>query len=160
MRPKEPVLSAGPSGQRKQTFFTDSVGISVSASSENGSPRSVFREAFSPGRKRSGSSSSSRILQARNPRSFPFRFPFPQPKEADQRLPESFSVSAVVSSGIRARSFVEAADVSFKVTALWEPTHDLENRAKSVFFKLFNYRKLTHLSTQIGSADTRQSSCT
>lgn len=122
-----PSSSSGPSGKRKHVFFSNSVTIPVSVSSENGSPRSVFREAFSPGKRRS--SSASRVV-ARNPRSFPFHFRLPRSKEADQRLPESFSSSSMITSGVRGRAFVEVADVSYKITALWEPTHEHENRAK------------------------------
>ena len=62
-------------------------------------------------------------------RCFPFNFDLASGRQPGQALPPTFSTSALIASGTRGRAFVEKAEVSYKVTAIWEPSDGFENRA-------------------------------
>jgi hypothetical protein len=66
-------------------------------------------------------------------RCFPFSFDMPLGRQSGQEMPPTFSTSSLVMTGTRGRSFVEKAEVTYKVTALWEPSDGYENRAQQVF---------------------------
>ena len=62
-------------------------------------------------------------------RCIPFSFDLASGRQPGQALPPTFLTSALVASGSRGRAFVEKAEVSYKVTVIWEPSDGFENRA-------------------------------
>jgi len=122
-------------GNSPHVFFSSTNVIPVGTSSDSMNPRTpaFIREAFlTHARKRPSISSMSSVKDAirdGSSRSFPFVFDMPLGRQAGQEMPPTFSTSTLVTTGTRGRAFVEKAGVSYKVTALWEPSDGYENRA-------------------------------
>ncbi|THH12127.1 hypothetical protein EW145_g194 [Phellinidium pouzarii] len=55
-----------------------------------------------------------------SPRTFNFDFELCRPENTGDELPPTFSLSNVVSAGVRGRVYSENADVGYRVRALWE----------------------------------------
>ncbi|KAF7977345.1 hypothetical protein HWV62_4139 [Athelia sp. TMB] len=99
----------------RHTFFTSTTVFSVSPPAESLRTPVALRETLSTHLRRRPSISS---------------FELPRGQHPGQELPKTFSASALVGSGARGRAFVESTSISYKVTALWEPSDSYENRAQ------------------------------
>ena len=126
-------------GNVRHVFLSSTNVIPVGAPSELMTPRTpaFIRDAFSTHARRRPSVSS--VHSAKDgvkegpTRCFPFTFDMPLGHQPGQEMPPTFSTSALVATGTRGRSFAEKAEITYKVTALWEPSDGHENRARQVF---------------------------
>jgi hypothetical protein len=134
----------------RHLFFSSTNVIPVGLSPDSMSPRTpgFIRDAFSTHVRRrpsvSSVSSAKDGIKEGTPRHFSFTFDLPLGRQPGQEMPPTFSTSALVASGTRGRLFAEKAEVTYKVTALWEPSDGHENRARQAFGFLFFLLSATH----------------
>lgn len=124
-------------GRDRHIFFSSTNIIPVGALSDSPRTSALLRDAFSNHVRRRPSVSSIRSMKdsvkESQPRYFPFTFDMPIGHHRGQGMPPTCSTSSLVTSGIRGRSFAEKAEVTYKVTAIWEPSDSYENRARQVY---------------------------
>jgi hypothetical protein len=133
--PQKEVLD-DPYGENRcntpHVFFSSTNVIAVGPPSDTRTP-AFLRDAFSTHVRRRPSVSSmhsvKNAMKEGSARCFPFTFDMPLGHQAGQEMPHTFSTSSLVTTGTRGRAFVEKAEVTYKVTALWEPSDGYENRA-------------------------------
>ncbi|KAH7923436.1 hypothetical protein BV22DRAFT_1106086 [Leucogyrophana mollusca] len=107
--------------KHRHVFLSSSAIIPISPSSE---PRSALREAFGV-RKRPSATN----LNAAASRSCEFSFEIPRGNRPGEEMPPTFSSTTIVDSDQTRRSFMEKADVTYRVTAVWESMDPSESSA-------------------------------
>ena len=122
---KHSMLSHAPNSQRHVLYIT-SVVIPVGGLSPKRSVSSL-REALTASvapirRERRPSLTDARPI----PRPFPFSFDIPHATRVGEEMPSTFSAVSVGEAGPRARACVERIEISYKVTATWEPNNSDE----------------------------------
>jgi hypothetical protein len=137
-------VRGGPSQTHRHVFHSESVTPTTPPPSEtNGSPRSMasIRGAFGAIRKRSGSISSLRSgnitpgggggssASSPTPRSYPFSFEIPTKSPSGEEFPPTFYTANIMEGGIRARSVIETAEVTYRLLALWEAEDGSDDHA-------------------------------
>ncbi|EGN92882.1 hypothetical protein SERLA73DRAFT_98668 [Serpula lacrymans var. lacrymans S7.3] len=108
-------------GKHRHVFLSSLAVVPMSPPPDN-SPRGALREAFAV-RKRPSVNN----LNAAS-RSCEFSFEIPRGSRPGEDMPPTFSASTLVEHVQRKRAFVEKAEVSYRVTAVWEATDGSENR--------------------------------
>lgn len=119
------------SSEEKHAFFLATLVIPVQSDLTFARGPVLLREASSHSRKQSSISTLRGVRSSANenlPR-FPFSFDIPLPSQPGQKIPPTFSASALVHSGTRGRAFVERTEVAYRVTAQWEPSNGDGDRA-------------------------------
>ncbi|KAH7906990.1 hypothetical protein BJ138DRAFT_1104681 [Hygrophoropsis aurantiaca] len=106
--------------RHKHVFLSSSAVIPISPSPEL---RSTLREAFGV-RKRPSVTN----MHAGGSRSCEFNFEIPRGNRPGEEMPPTFSSTTLVDN-IQNRSFVEKADVTYRVTAIWDPVDESETSA-------------------------------
>lgn len=96
---------------RRHVFFTQSQVIPVDVS--DSASKFTFRDAFM---RRRPSASNIGLKSGLMERSYPFQFTLPQGPHAKQELPPSF-----VSQEIDGNPLVTSSEISYQITATWEP---------------------------------------
>ncbi|KDQ58688.1 hypothetical protein JAAARDRAFT_176742 [Jaapia argillacea MUCL 33604] len=115
----------------RHVFFSSSTVIPLSASSETGGSRSALniRDAFvATVRRVERRPSLPSLTSTSGTRSFSFGFQLPRSSRSGEELPPTFSFSALMEGGMRNRAFAENAEVSYRVTALWEANNGSGDR--------------------------------
>lgn len=69
------------------------------------------------------------------PRPFPFSFDIPRATRPGEEMPPTFSSVSLGEAGPRARACVERVEISYKISAMWEPS----NSEESVSY-VYNFR--------------------
>ena len=127
------MLLPGDTSKGKHIFFTSTITVPVGGSANN-SPLSAsgfFRDSYHL--RRPSLTGMNKAKESNPPvRCFPFSFDLASGRQPGQALPPTFSTSTLVSStnsSTRGKASAERAEVSYKVTAIWEPSDGFENRA-------------------------------
>ncbi|KIJ59377.1 hypothetical protein HYDPIDRAFT_162488 [Hydnomerulius pinastri MD-312] len=108
-------------GNHRHVFLSSSAIIHISPTPD---PRSTIREAFGVRKRPSASSLNSPAC-----RSCEFSFEIPSGSRPGEEMPPTFSSTTLVKNRQRRRSYMEKAEVAYRVTATWEASDGSENQA-------------------------------
>jgi hypothetical protein len=111
-----------PLGKHRHVFYSVTLTPS-SPSPEASTPLSAsLRDALQSIRRKAS------LPTMKSPRQEFFSFDVPAPTRPGEEMPPSFSLSTLAENGIRGRTSVEIAEVSYRVIALWESHDGSDNR--------------------------------
>jgi len=116
----EPSKMTSQTGMHRHTFFLTSLLLPVDAAIPRRRSNSRLREAIAASVRSRRERRPSQTSFSGALRPFPFSFEVPPPSRPGEELPSTFCSIVEGLNGVRARAFVERAEIMYKLTATWE----------------------------------------